>query len=77
MFYHVSYENSLSIYDGGSTSPLIIGKYCSYHADYVQSIRPKHISSGNEMVLHLQYSQFYTSSSSTFEIEYNITGKLV
>ena len=78
MSYPVSYDDSLSLFDGGSTSSHIVGKYCAYHAAYLQLLPPKHISSGNEMFIHFQYSEYYYSpDQSTFEIEYNISGKLI
>ena len=58
---HFSYD-SLTIYDGDSTSSPILGTYCG------NTIPPTHISSGNEVLVH-----FDTDSSATrtgFQLEH-------
>jgi hypothetical protein len=61
-----SYD-SLTIYDGGSSTSSMMGKYCG------NSIPPSHVSSSNEVLI-----QFKSDGSQTragFKMEYIPTGK--
>ena len=63
-----SYD-SLTIYDGGSSTSTMMGKYCG------DLIPPTHISSINEIFI-----RFHSDGSVTragFEMEYNPTGNLI
>ena len=59
--------DSLTIYDGGSSTSSRIGKYCG------DSISPSHVSSSNEVLIQFQ-SDHYTVGAG-FQMEYNPTGK--
>ena len=58
---HFSYD-SLTLYDGDSTSSPILGTYCG------NTIPPNHISSGNEVLLHLDSDGSVTYSG--FQLEH-------
>ena len=60
-----SYD-SLTIYDGDSTSSPILGTYCG------NTIPPTHISSGNEVLLHLNSDGSVTSTG--FQLEHQQLG---
>ena len=64
--YFFSFD-SLTIYDGDSSTSPIIGKYCG------DSIPPSHISSSNEVLIRFQADSLYTAAG--FQLEYNPTGK--
>ena len=59
--------DSLTIYDGDSSTSPIIGKYCG------DSIPPSHISSSNKVLIRFQADSLYTAAG--FQLEYNPTGK--
>ena len=61
-----SYD-SLTIYDGGSSTSLMMGKYCG------DSIPPSHVSSSNEILIHFHSDEATTEAG--FQMEYNPTGK--
>ena len=64
---HFSYD-SLTIYDGDSTSNSILGTYCG------NTIPPNRMSSGNEILIH-----FETDGSATytgFQLEHQQVGML-
>ena len=61
-----SYD-SLTIYDGGSSTSSMMGKYCG------DSIPPSHVSSSNEVLIHFHSDEYVTETG--FKIEYNPTGK--
>jgi hypothetical protein len=58
----------LTIYDGGSTTSSMMGKYCG------NSIPPSHVSSSNEMLIHFEADD-HNANNNGFEMEYNLTGK--
>ena len=60
-----SYD-SLTIYDGGSSTSPMMGKYCG------DSIPPSHVSSSNEILVHFQSDGSVTYSG--FKMEYNPLG---
>jgi hypothetical protein len=60
-----SYD-SLTIYDGGSSTSSMMGKYCGY------SIPPSHVSSSNEVLIHFHSDQYTVEAG--FKMEYNPTG---
>ena len=60
--------DSLTIYDGGSSTSSMIGKYCGY------SIPPSHVSSSNAVLIN-----FFSDGGATeagFKMEYNPIGKI-
>ena len=57
----------LIIYDGGSTTSPMMGKYCG------DSIPPSHISSSKEIMVHFETASWTTGNG--FKMEYNPTGK--
>jgi hypothetical protein len=57
----------VTIYDGGSSTSLMMGKYCG------ASIPPGHTSSSNEILVHLVVN--IISEFHGFQMEYNPTGK--
>ena len=61
-----SYD-SLTIYDGGSYTSPMMGKYCD-------SIPQGHISSSNEIMVHFRTLTQITGLNG-FKMEYNPTGK--
>ena len=61
-----SYD-SLTIYDGGSSTSLMMGMYCG------DSIPPSYVSSSNEILIHFQSDGSETEAG--FKIEYNPIGK--
>ena len=61
-----SYD-SLTIYDGGSSTSSMLGMYCGY------SIPPSHVSSSNKILVHFQSD--VTGTGAGFQMEYNPTGK--
>ena len=61
-----SYD-SLTIYDGDSSTSPMMGKYCG------DSISPSYISSSNEILIHYQSDGAVTKAG--FKVEYNPTGK--
>ena len=60
-----SYD-SLTIYDGGSSTSSMMGKYCG------DSIPPSHVSSSNEILIQFQSDGSITYNG--FKMEYNPTG---
>ena len=62
-----SYD-SLTIYDGGSSTSPMMGKYCGF------SIPPSHISSRKEIMVHFETDGF-NANENGFKMEYNPTGK--
>ena len=61
--------DSLTIYDGGSSTSPMIGKYCG------NSIPPSYVSSSNEMLIHFQSDWGSAGSITGFKMEYNPLGK--
>ena len=59
--------DSLTIYDGGSSTSSGMGKYCG------DSIPPSHVSSSNEILIQFQSVNSITGTG--FQMEYNPTGK--
>ena len=59
--------DSLTIYNGDSSSSSMMGKYCG------DSIPPSHISSSNEVLVKFQSDGSATYGG--FKMEYNPTGK--
>ena len=57
----------LIIYDGGSTTSPMMGKYCG------DSIPPSHISSSKEIMVHFETDIY--GNENGFKMEYNPTGK--
>ena len=66
--YFFSYD-SLTIYDGGSSTSPLVGKYCG------DTIPPSHFSSSNEILIHFQTDG--GEARAGFKIEYNPTGKQI
>ena len=62
-----SYD-SLTIYDGGSYTSPMMGKYCD-------SIPQGHISSSNEIMVHFETDSFNNVHDTGFKMEYNPIGK--
>ena len=62
----LSYD-SLTIYDGDSSTSSMMGKYCG------ETIPPSHVSSSNEMLIHFQSDGVATRAG--FKMEYSPTGK--
>ena len=58
----------LIIYDGGSTTSPMMGKYCG------DSIPPSHISSSKEIMVHFETNS-YNIDLNGFKMEYHPTGK--
>ena len=58
--------DSLTIYDGGSSTSPMIGKYCG------NSIPPSHVSSSNEVLIHFQSDSVLPRAG--FKMEYNLIG---
>ena len=58
----------MTIYDGGLSTSLVIGKYCG------DSIPPSHVSSSSEVLIHFQSDDYYTEEAG-FKMEYNPIGK--
>ena len=63
LLYCFSYD-TLTIYDGGSITSPMIGKYCD-------SIPPTIITTSNEVFIHFQTNAVFTESG--FKMEYNAT----
>ena len=63
-----SYD-SLTIYDGASSTSSMMGKYCG------DSIPPSHVSSSNEVLIQFHSDQYAVGAG--FEMEYNPTGNTV
>ena len=63
-----SYD-SLTIYDGGSSTSPMMGKYCG------ASIPPSQISSSKEIMVHFKTDQSNEMNYNGFKMEYNPTGK--
>ena len=61
-------HDSLTIYDGGSITSPMMGKYCG------DSIPPSHISSSKEIMVHFETAS-WTTCNNGFKMEYNPTGK--
>ena len=57
----------LAIYDGGSSTSPMMGKYCG------ASIPPSNISSSNEILVHLS-TNHYNGNHKGFKLMYNPTG---
>ena len=64
--YFFSYD-SLTIYDGDSSTSPMMGKYCG------NSIPPSHVSSSNEILIN--FLSDYIVTEAGFLMEYNPTGK--
>ena len=64
--YFFSYD-SLTIYDGGSSTSPMIGKYCG------DSIPLRHVSSSKNILVHFQSDTSVTYTG--FQMEYNPTSK--
>ena len=64
-----SYD-SLTIYNGGSSTSSMVGKYCG------DSIPPNHDSSNNEVLIHFQ-SHGFGFGWVGFQLEYNPIGKKI
>ena len=62
-----SYD-SLTIYDGGSSTSPMMGKYCG------NSIPPSHVSSSNEILIQFQSDEYEDDIGGGFQIEYNPLG---
>ena len=63
----------MAIYDGGSNTSPMMGKYCSQGGtcdSFACGIPPSHSSSSNEILIHLQSIEY-----SGFQIEYNLPGE--
>ena len=60
-------HDSLTIYDGGSITSPMMGKYCG------DSIPPSHISSSNDVLIHFQSDS--SSTKAGFQMEYQPIGK--
>ena len=65
--YFFSFE-FLTIYDGGSSTSPMMGKYCG------DSIPPSHVSSSNEIMVYFRTASWFTDLNG-FKMEYNPTGK--
>ena len=63
--YFFSYD-SLTIYDGGSSTSPMMGKYCG------DSIPPSHVSSSNEVLIRFESDGSVTEAG--FQMEYNPIG---
>jgi hypothetical protein len=63
-----SYD-SLTIYDGGSSTSPMIGEYCG------DSIPPSHVSSSNEIFIHFNADYYDDNNNNGFKMEYNPAGK--
>ena len=59
--------DSLSIYDGASSTSAMMGKYCG------DSITPNHVSSSNRIMIKFKSDGAVTETG--FKMEYNPTGK--
>ena len=57
----------LSIYDGDSSTPYMLGKYCG---NFIPS---SSVSSNNEVLIHLYSNDYGTEAG--FKMEYNPIGK--
>ena len=57
----------MTIYDGGSSTSSMMGKYCG------DSTPPKHVSSSNEVSIQFQSDAYVTEAG--FQMEYTPTGK--
>ena len=64
--FNFSYD-SLTIYDGGSTTSPVLGQYCGY------SVPPTQFSSTNELLFHFQTNYFDTANG--FKLEYKPSSK--
>ena len=62
-----SYD-SLTIYDGGSSTSSMMGKYCG------DSTPPSHVSASNEILIHFE-TDIYNGNNHGFKMEYHPTGK--
>ena len=66
-----SYD-SLTIYDGASSTSSMMGKYCG------NSIPPSHVSSSNKVLIQFQSdgstSLIWSDTEAGFQMEYNPTG---
>ena len=64
-----SYDDTLSIFDGGSnTSPMLLGHpYCG------DSLPPSQISPSNQLFFH--FHSDYVDTATGFKLEYNATSK--
>ena len=59
----------MTIYDGGSSTSPMMGKYCG------DSIPPSHISSNKEIMVHFKTWSWTTATRVGFKMEYNPIGK--
>ena len=59
-------DDPLTIYDGGSSTSPMMGKYCG------DSVPPSHVSSSNEILVHFQSD--WVGAKTGFHMEYNPTG---
>ena len=64
--YIFSYDK-LTIYDGGSITSPMLGKYCG------DSLPPSQISSSNQLFFHFHSDELDTATG--FKLEYNATSK--
>ena len=62
--------DSLTIYDGASSTSSKMGKYCG------DSIPPSHISSSNKILIHFK-TDHYDGKNNGFKMEYNPKGKQI
>ena len=60
--------DSLTIYDGDSSTSPMMGKYCG------DSIPPSHVSSSNAILINFQSDSAYTVAG--FKMEYNPIGNI-
>ena len=67
--YFFSSYDSLTIYDGASSTSSMMGKYCG------DSIPPSHVSSSNEVLIQFQ-SDPECCTGAGFNMEYNPIGKI-
>ena len=58
----------LDIFDGGSSTSPMMGRYCG------DSIPPSHISSSKEIIVHFE-TDYSNYNDNGFKMEYNPTGK--
>ena len=59
--------DSLTIYDGDSSTSPMMGKYCG------DSIPPSLVSSSNEILIHFE-ADYYNGNNYGFKMEYTQTG---
>ena len=64
-------DDSLTIYDGGSSTSPMMGKFCG------ASIPPSHVSSSNEILIQFQSDEYEDDIGGGFQMEYNPLGKQI